>query len=284
MPSAKLLSHFGNDLMVVNTARVSYGKESSQFEGKDKKLINYLVKHKHTSPFRHPQLQFRITVPIYVERQLFKHQVGLSANSISGRYVDFSDTYTEITEWRQQSKSSKQGSEGLVEKQRECTLIESKIITECRKAYQDLIDLGVSKEQARTILPMNLNTTFIWTGSFLAFIHLFNLRLKPDAQKETRAVVQLMLEELQQIDDFKYSLEAFGYGKEEVPSDYKVGDIVRVSGNKSGHNFSIGKLIELTMYLPETDENPSYWEAKLHNDPTEMEMKYYVLECDFEQT
>ena len=85
----ELLSHFGDDLMVANCARVSYGKSKIKLDDKDSKLIKYLVEHKHTAPFRHPQLQFRITCPIYVERQLFKHQVGMSANSISGRYVDF---------------------------------------------------------------------------------------------------------------------------------------------------------------------------------------------------
>jgi len=207
----ELLSHFGNDLMIVNVARVSYGKEVSTLEEKDGKLINYLVKHKHTSPFRHPQLQFRITCPIYVERQLFKHQVGLSANSISGRYVDFSDTYSTIHEWRKQSKSSKQGSDGVIENQLTASEIETSIIDHCKTAYQRLIELGVSKEQARTILPLNLNTSFIWTGSLLAFIHLFNLRIKPDAQQETRQVAQMMLDEVKKLEGnpFQLTIEAF---------------------------------------------------------------------------
>jgi thymidylate synthase (FAD) len=92
----ELLSHFGDDLMSINSARVSFGKSKDMLDEKDERLIKYLVEHKHTAPFRHPQLQFRITCPIYVERQLFKHQIGWSANSISGRYVDFSDSYTTI--------------------------------------------------------------------------------------------------------------------------------------------------------------------------------------------
>jgi len=207
----ELLSHFGNDLMIVNVARVSYGKEVSILEEKDSKLINYLVKHGHTSPFRHPQLQYRITCPIYVERQLFKHQVGLSANSISGRYVDFSDTYSRINEWRKQSKSSKQGSDGVVENQLECSNIEESIIEMCKDSYKKLIELGVSKEQARTILPLNLNTSFIWTGSLLAFIHLFNLRIKPDAQQETRELAQMMLDLVKNIEGnpFELTIKAF---------------------------------------------------------------------------
>lgn len=207
----ELLEVFGNDLMVVNSARVSYGKSTDVFHFKDEKLINYLVKHKHTSVFRHPQIQFRISCPIYVERQLFKHQVGMSANSISGRYVDFSDTYTRVDFWRKQSTSSKQGSDGQLDfhKQEVCNLIESKVIETCKEAYNALIALGVSKEQARTILPLNLNTQFIWTGSLLSFIHLFKLRLKPDAQYETRQVAELMLAELKENNHFEHSLKAF---------------------------------------------------------------------------
>ncbi len=210
---AELLSHFGSDLTITNTARVSYGKQVDEFTDKDIKLINYLVKHGHTSPFRHCSLQFRINCPIYVERQLFKHQVGWAANSISGRYVDFSDTYTTVTEWRKQSTSSKQGSEGVIDNQEMASIIEADIIDRCKGAYEKLIELGVSKEQARTILPLNLNTTFIWTGSFQAFIHLCNLRLKPDAQQETREVVAEMLECVKNIEGnpFQHSLTAFGF-------------------------------------------------------------------------
>ena len=205
----QLLETFGNDLMVVNAARVSYGKKKEVFDLNDEKLIKYLVSHKHTSVFRHPQLQFRIVCPIYVERQLFKHQVGMSANSISGRYVDFSDTYTTIKEWRKQSKDSKQGSEGVVNSQELCSQIEKNIIIKCKQAYNDLISMGVSKEQARSVLPLNLNTQFIWTGSLLSFIHLFKLRLKNDAQQETREVVELMLQQVKENGSFEQSLKAF---------------------------------------------------------------------------
>lgn len=211
----ELLSVFGDDLMVVNAARVSFGKTKTKLDDKDIKLISYLYEHRHTAPFRHPQLQFRITCPVYVERQLFKHQVGLSANSISGRYVDFSDSYTEIEIFRKQSSSSKQGSEGQLyyDLNEEAKEIQSDIIRRCKNAYQQLIDLGVSKEQARTILPLNLNTTFIWTGSLLAFKHLFDLRLKSDAQQETQIIVQQMLQLVKNIEGnpFKYTLEAWGY-------------------------------------------------------------------------
>lgn len=208
----ELLEVFGNDLMAVNSARVSFGKSKEAFDLNDEKLIDYLVKHKHTSVFRHPQVQFRIVCPIYVERQLFKHQVGMSANSISGRYVDFSDTYTKIDVFRKQSSDSKQGSEGILSgiDNEHAKQIQKMVIQWTSKAYKDLIDLGVSKEQARSVLPLSLNTQFIWTGSLLSFIHLFNLRLKKDAQQETREVAELMLQQLKENGSFKYSLKAFG--------------------------------------------------------------------------
>lgn len=221
MNKVELLSYFGDDLMVVNAARVSYGKSKDAFDDKDEKLIKYLVEHKHTSVFRHSQLQFRITCPIYVERQLRKHEIGMelglppepnsSINSISGRYVDFSDTYTLVKEWRKQSTNSKQGSEGLVDNQDYCTQIEKRVIETCKEAYDILLSEGVSKEQARSILPLNLNTTFIWTGSLLSFLHLFNLRLKSDAQQETRELVQEMLNEIKNLDGgpFIHTLKAF---------------------------------------------------------------------------
>jgi len=198
----ELIDYFGSDKMVVDVARVSYNKEASNYtEEQNNKLIKYLWKHKHTSPFRHLSLQFRITCPIYVERQLAKHQVGISINSISGRYVDFSDTYTMIDFWREQSKDSKQGSAGVLDTdiQEKCNMIEMHVFETCKKAYKDLIELGVSKEQARTILPLNLNTTFIWTGTFLAFMHMCALRLKPDTQLETRRVVEAMLGAVREI-------------------------------------------------------------------------------------
>jgi len=196
----ELVNHFGSDSMIVDVARVSYDKKAENYsDEQNAKLIKYLWNHKHSSPFRHPTLQFRVTCPIYVERQLFKHQVGISVNSISGRYVDFSDTYGTISEWRKQSKNSKQGSDGPVVNQLACKKIETRVIDTCKEAYSMLLDLGVSKEQARSILPLNLETSFIWTGTMLSFMHMCSLRLKPDAQAETRSVVDAMLTAVREI-------------------------------------------------------------------------------------
>lgn len=214
----ELLDYFGGDLNISKVARVSYSKDASNYtEEQNGKLIKYLVEHGHSSPMRHSTLQFRIKCPIYVERQIHKHQVGVSVNSISGRYVDFSDSYYEILvgQWRKQSKSSKQGSEGLLstEDQVKAYYIQEEVIARCKGAYEDLLELGVSKEQARSVLPLSLETEFIWTGSFLAFMHMCNLRLKPDTQKETRDIVEAMMYLVKNNTDgkFKHSLNAYGF-------------------------------------------------------------------------
>lgn len=210
------MGYFGSDFDICNVARVSFAKDANNYtEEQNEKLINYLVKHGHTSPFRHSTIQFRIKCPIYVERQLHKHQVGISVNSVSGRYVDFSDSYYEIKQFRKQSTSSKQGSgEDLGDiENREAVRIQDMVINQCKQAYQALLNLGCSKEQARSVLPLSLETEFIWTGTFLAFMHMCNLRLKSDTQKETRDVVEMMLQLVKNIEGnpFKYSLKAFGY-------------------------------------------------------------------------
>lgn len=212
---AELLSHFGDDLMVVNAARVSYGKNKLKFDEKDEKLIKYLYDHGHTSVFRHPQLQFRLTFPIFVERQIFKHQVGITTNSISGRYVDFSDEYYMIEEFRHQAKDSKQGSFGLL------TPTDNKLAKEiyiqaieyAKKSYDALIALGVSKEQARSVLPLSLESQCIWTGSMLAFINMMKQRLDSHAQQETRELAQMMLDEVKNLpgNPFEYTLKAFNF-------------------------------------------------------------------------
>jgi len=200
--------------MVVNAARVSYGKSKSEFDDKDARLIRFLVDHGHTSPFRHPQLQFRIQCPIFVERQLFKHQVGLTANSISGRYVDFSDEYWLPERLRLQSKDSKQGSSGDLDYETNSRFVEKikSLVEDCKSLYSEMDSAGVAKEQCRVVLPLCLETQFVWTGSLAAFVHLWRLRLKTDTQAETREVVGMMLDEVKSIpgSPFQRTLEAFG--------------------------------------------------------------------------
>lgn len=212
MSKIELLSVYGSDTMVVDVARVSFDKKADNYTSEqNNRLLSYLAKHNHVSPFFHPKLNFRLQVPLYVERQLIKTQIGVEYNSISGRYCDFSDTYTLINEWRTQSKDSKQGSaEPLdVYGQEACNVIEYEVKEFCQNAYKKLIELGVSKEQARTILPLNLNTTMIWTGSLYAFIRLCKQRLKSDAQAETREIVAEMLRQLKENSNFAESLKVF---------------------------------------------------------------------------
>ena len=210
---AEILNYFGNDLMIANVARVSYDKESQKIGEKDGKLLKYLAEHKHTSPFRHSQLQFRIECPIFVERQLFTHQIGWARNSISGRYVDFSDTYWIPEQLRFQSNDSKQGSSGDVPQEKNSEFIAKieSLVKQSAELYKEMSDYGVAKELCRVHLPLCLETKFIWTGSFHAFVHLCNLRIKPDAQKETRDLVANMLSLVHGIEGepFKFSLEAW---------------------------------------------------------------------------
>jgi thymidylate synthase (FAD) len=209
----ELLDTFGSDVTVCDVARVSFDKRAEHYSTEqNNRLISYLAKHNHWSPFSHPKVVFRLQIPIYTERQLVKTQAGVEYNSISGRYCDFSDTYSLISEWRTQSKDSKQGSADPLDfyGQEACNVIEYEVKEFCQNAYKKLIDLGVSKEQARTILPLNLNTTMIWTGSLYSFIRLCKQRLKSDAQQETREVVSEMLRLLKENGNFAESLKAFG--------------------------------------------------------------------------
>lgn len=211
----ELLNYFGSDLMIANVARVSYGKESESVGEKDAKLLKFLAEHKHTSPFRHAQLQFRIECPIFVERQLFTHQIGWARNSISGRYVDFSDSYWLPDKLRFQSTNSKQGSAGEIPQDKnEYFLYKiNQIINQSADLYREMSEYGVAKEMCRIHLPLCLETKFIWTGSMHSFMHLCALRLKPDAQQETREVVAQMLDLVHNIEGnaFEYTLKAWGY-------------------------------------------------------------------------
>lgn len=212
MSKVELLSTWGDDNSICDIARVSFNKKADNYTAEqNNRLLTYLAKHNHWSCYAHARVQFRLQVPIYVERQLIKTQIGVEYNSISGRYCDFSDTYTLINEWRTQSKDSKQGSDEPLDYQgqEECNIIEHNVIEDCKKAYKKLIELGVSKEQARTILPLNLNTTMIWTGSLYAFIRLCKQRLKSDAQAETREIVSEMLLQLKENGKFAESLKVF---------------------------------------------------------------------------
>lgn len=203
------LDHMGSDLSVVNAARVSFAKESKlevkpefreygffheladscfQLSEKDQKLINYLAKHNHWSPFAHTSLSFRIKAPIFVARQMVKHQVGLVWNEVSRRYVDDEPEFYFPKEWRGRPVNAKQGSSGVVESDTYITQGVMDTMEQSLADYLGMIDLGVAPEQARMVLPQNTMTEWIWTGSLMAFARVCKLRLDPHAQQESREI------------------------------------------------------------------------------------------------
>ncbi len=188
MIKVEMIDKMGTDLSVVNAARVSYAKIKGQFEDKDKKLISFLAKHGHWSPFAHASLSFRIRAPIFVARQLVKHQVGLSWNEVSRRYVSYEPELYNIDEWRGKPVNSKQGSSGTIELSDLAKLTYSKMMEGCKILYDQLLSEGVAPEQARAVLPQSMMTEWIWSGTLYAFARVCNLRCKPDVQKETREV------------------------------------------------------------------------------------------------
>tara|TARA_R110002020_G_scaffold367333_2_gene579246 strand:- start:1410 stop:2042 length:633 start_codon:yes stop_codon:yes gene_type:complete len=189
--NVELIDVMGSDLTVVNAARVSFNKHHTELEDNDEKLIAYLAKHGHWTPFGHPQIQFRISAPIYVARQLVKHQVGLVWNEVSRRYVDYEPTFEIPTQWRDRPKNRKQGSGVSLIQLSDDEVAEIRYIhAASSKMYNHLIDKGVAPEQARAILPQDMVTEWYWTGSLAAFARVCTLRLSEDSQDETRQVAQ----------------------------------------------------------------------------------------------
>ena len=188
------LDHMGSDLSVVNAARVSFGKKHEEFEKKDFKLIYYLAKHKHMSPFGHAFASFHIKAPIFVARQLVKHKF-LRWNEISRRYVDAPPQFYIPDAWRGRSEDKKQGSSGIIDNEdladevrRDASLAEV--------LYYYLLQSGVAPEQARMVLPQSTMTEWYWSGSLDAFAAMCNLRCKDDTQYETRLVANQISEEM----------------------------------------------------------------------------------------
>ena len=246
-----LLDYMGTDLSVVNAARVSFDKKSDwervsfvtieeaeafgkvdedyvysdrwmggypaeRLSDKDTKLIHYLAKHKHYSPFGHCFASFRITAPIFVCRQLVKHEY-LRMNEVSRRYVDTPPEFYTPDMWRGKAVDKKQGSEGVVNLAKEImwdsgicgehtVLDEVEVVSRmCTNLYDKLLAAGVAPEQARSVLPLSLMTSWWWSGSMDAFANMCKLRLKEDTQYETRLVAQ-------QISDYMSDLYPVSWG------------------------------------------------------------------------
>ena len=200
----EVIDTLGDDLTVVNSARVSFGKRKEKFDKSDERLVRYLAKYKHYSPFRHLQIQFHIKAPEFVMRQWYKHVVGIETtsnsstkdhawNEISGRYVEVEDFYTPEV-FRKQSEDNKQATEGAIEEQMHAQTLWGVAMFNAKKYYNDLLDLGVGKEQARAILPLNQYTEVYWTASFHAVMNFIELRNEKTSQWEIQEYAKSMLD------------------------------------------------------------------------------------------
>lgn len=192
------VDHLGSDLTCVNAARVSFNSHKEEFGDDDKKLIRYLAKHKHWTPFAHPQITLRIKAPIPIRTQFFKHKVGFTENEISRRYVDFEPDFYH-PRWRSRpDKSMKQGSGEFIDSVEEGGETSGGIsyhplyrdykhhIKQAILLYEELITLGVAPEQARFVLPQAMYTEWYWTGSLSAYARFYKLRNHSHAQWEIR--------------------------------------------------------------------------------------------------
>ena len=232
----ELIDYMGNDLRVANAARVSFAKESEwewnreviidpdtgdEFPGidlpklseRDTKLIHYLAKHGHWSPFSHCFLSFRIKAPLFVARQLAKHQVGLSWNEVSRRYVDSEPEFYEPERWRQRAENVKQGSsDKAVFDEDYAKALRDHTHRAALFAYTSMIEAGVCPEQARMVLPQSMYTEWYWSGSLYAFSRVCNQRLDNHAQKETQEVAKQIAEHCAKL--FPVSWEALLFKKD----------------------------------------------------------------------
>ena len=213
--SVELLEAFGNDLTVVNAARVSFAKETKEFTNKDEKLIAYLVNHNHISPFFHPQIRFRLKMPIFVAREWFRHTVGFARNEVSRRYVDDEPEIFIPTELREKDANKKQGSKDASIENNEEMVHEIRNYTQrSLELYNRLLENKVAPEVARGILPQNMYTEFIETASLYGYMRLCALRLDPQAQKEIREYATEISKQIES--HFPASWKAFNNQKKNV--------------------------------------------------------------------
>lgn len=222
----ELLDYYGSDLDVVNAARVSFAKESEweltkqqdgyfQMSEKDIKLINYLAKHSHWSPFAHNSLRFRVKAPIFCARQMVKHQVGGVWNEVSRRYVDEEPEFYMPALWHKAPTNAKQGaSEETIDKiwwipNDSFYSVGDGVKESMRIAlnrYNKMVECGVAPEEARMVLPLNTMTEWWWTGSLMFFARVCKQRLDPHAQNATRDIAQMINDSIPQ--EFQHSWKA----------------------------------------------------------------------------
>ena len=203
---AEYIDHMGTDLTVANAARVSHNKQTDwevshsvrqELKEKDKKLVTFLTKEDHFTPFTHPQITMRETVPIFVARQRFKHVVGFSYNEVSRRYVDSEPEFYEPEVWRKRAENVKQGSsdEALTHfvtsyDGQDIDSVVSYVQDQCDDLYYAMVEDGVCPEQARMVLPQSMYTEYYVTGSLAAWARAYNLRSDPHAQREIQDLAE----------------------------------------------------------------------------------------------
>ena len=207
------IDHMGSDLTIVNSARVSFGVNKTKLDKRDKKLVNYLVKHRHTSTFEHNVITFKFTVPLFIRSQHHRHRTW-SYNEISRRYTDKDLRFYEPTEFRSQHKSNRQASNPdetcnpmLKIYSPACSnpvpVLASKVISNhhksCVKLFDDLLDAGICREQARGVLPQNLYTEYYGTVNLNNLLKFVDLRIHEGAQWEIQRVAEACQEIAEQL-------------------------------------------------------------------------------------
>lgn len=201
MIKAERIDHMGSDLTIVNAARVSFDKESDwhydepmigsiELKKSDKRLISYLARHDHFTPFTHAMITLRETVPIFVARQRMKHGVGFTYNEVSRRYVDDEPEFYMPDVWRERAVDKKQGSGGEHKDSEYYTKRAESAYSHLMAVYTDMISDGIAPEQARMVLPQSMMTSYYVTGSLAAFARAYKLRIASDSQYEIQLLAK----------------------------------------------------------------------------------------------
>jgi thymidylate synthase (FAD) len=215
--SVELIRVSGSDLDIVNAARVSYGKESTEFVERDKKLLQYLMSHRHTSPFEHNQFSFRIKAPIFVARQWMRHRMN-SYNEISYRYVEAPLEFYTPLHWRYQDATNRQCSAGEFQDE-SAKKAYAALLDQAAQTYKELLAAGIARELARGVLPLCTYTEFIFTCNLHSLLHFLDLRLAKGAQHEIRA----------------YAEALYFHARNHFPATFEAWDQVRVQGYAKSH-------------------------------------------------
>ena len=197
---AVLIDSMGGDLTAVNAARVSFAKKKDVLDEKDERLIRYLANHGHVSPFFHIMLQFRITAPIFVARQWYRHAVGFARNEESRRYIRDEPSVFHPTHWRSKPEGNiKQGSGSVHQDSHFWDKDYKDLVDRSLRFYSKMIEDGVAPEQARMVLPQGTETSWVETASLYAYARLCNERMQPDAQVEIRDLAEMVYNEAKEI-------------------------------------------------------------------------------------